>query len=263
MTKSRFNFLTVVALLCVLGVGSRQTAGAADNAEEAQTYRPITIGAEAGTPGLGGSASWRFSDHFGVRAGFNYFSYSSSGDEFMGEKFELTDLNTGDVKEATIDTKLRLMSEPLGFDYFPWKKSTFRITVGIMLNQNEQTGKVPWEDQQFITIAGGQFLMANGTYDGGIPNGIGDLNMKVEQQAVSPYVAIGYSYFFDKAKHWSLSGELGVAYTGSPDVALSTSSGSESTDPILKGALSAEAQQMQDNAWKFYPILRIGVNYSF
>ena len=54
-----------------------------------------------------------------------------------------------------------------------------------------------------------------------------------------------------------------VAYTGSPDETLSTSSGSESYNTNLQGALNAEAQMMQDNAWKFYPILRIGVNFSF
>ena len=35
------------------------------------------------------------------------------------------------------NTDLRLMSEPIGVDIYPWKKSSFRITVGIMLNQNE------------------------------------------------------------------------------------------------------------------------------
>ena len=242
MTKSRFNLLTVGALLCGLAAGSAPTARAADNAEEAPAYQPFTFGAEAGTPGFGGSANWRFSDHFGARAGLSYFSYAETGVEIEGIKY---------------NTDLRLMSEPLGVDIYPWKKSSFRITVGILLNQNELTGTgVPDQDG---------FLPINGTgYDVSI-NGIGDLNMKVKQLPVSPYISVGASYYFDKAKHWSLSGELGVAYTGSPDVALSTSSGSESQDPELQGNLNVEAQQIESWAgkYKFFPILRIGVNYSF
>ena len=245
MTKSRFNFLAVGALLCGLTAGSTRTACAADNAEEAPAYQPFTVGAEVATPGVGGSASWRFSDHFGARAGFNYWSDSQNGNEIEGNKY---------------NTDLRLMSEPIAVDIYPWKQSSFRITVGIMLNQNELTGTgVPTQGFQ---NAPAFFIINDQPYVAG-SGGIGDLNLKAEQQPVSPYISIGYSYYFDKAKHWSLSGEIGVAYTGSPDVALSTSSGAESTDPILQGDLNVEAQQIKDNAWKFYPILRIGVNFSF
>jgi hypothetical protein len=143
-------------------------------------------------------------------------------------------------------------------DIYPWRQSSFRITVGIMLNQNELTGVRPADNSTAYVPTS----IGNGIYDTGL-NGIGDLNLKAKQQPVSPYLSIGYSYYFDKAKHWSLSGEIGVAYTGSPDVALSTSSGSEITDPNLRGDLNVEAQQIKDNALKFYPILRVGVNFSF
>src|SRR4051794_27218477 len=54
------------------------TSGAAEAATPAESgppplYRPWSVGAEAGSTGLGGSGSWRFADHFGVRAGFYYF----------------------------------------------------------------------------------------------------------------------------------------------------------------------------------------------
>lgn len=243
MMKSRFNLLALGALLCGLTVGSTPTAIAADSDEEAPTYQPFTVGAEVATPGVGGSASWRFADHWGARAGFNYWSYSQNGNEIEGIKY---------------NTDLRLMSEPIALDIYPWKKSSFRITVGIMLNQNELTGMRP-PDNSFAFVP---TLIGNGIYDTGL-NGIGGLNLTAKQQPVSPYISIGYSYYFDKAKHWSLSGEIGVAYTGSPDVTLSTTTGSENTDPNLRGDLNAEAQQIEDSAMKFYPILRIGVNYSF
>lgn len=242
MTKSRFNFLALGALLCSLTLGSTPTARAADNAEEAPAYQPFTIGAEAGTPGFGGSASWRFADHLGARGGFSYFSFSQTDVEIDGINYNNTDL--------------RLMSEPLGLDIYPWKKSSFRITVGIMLNQNEYTGVAsqdPIANRTFLGIGD-----SGNSYDSAA---IGDLNLKVEQQPISPYLSIGYSYYFDKAKHWSLSGELGVAYTGNPDVTLTTGI----PNSVPQQDLNAEAKQIEDTVskYKFYPILRIGVNFSF
>ena len=42
-------------------------------------YRPWMLSLEAGTTGIGVGASWRFDDHFGVRAGVNGLQYSDSG----------------------------------------------------------------------------------------------------------------------------------------------------------------------------------------
>jgi hypothetical protein len=63
-------------------------AGMASRADDTQTlteadsshvpYQPFTIGAEVGTLGAGGAVNWRFSDHFGVGAAFDYFSYNYS-----------------------------------------------------------------------------------------------------------------------------------------------------------------------------------------
>ncbi len=239
--KSRFNFLALGALLCGLTLGSTPSACAADNDEEAPAYQPFSVGAEVATPGVGGSASWRFSDHFGARAGFNYWSYSQDGNEIDGIKY---------------NTDLRLMSEPIALDIYPWKKSSFRITVGIMLNQNELTGVAPQDP-----IANRTFLEIGNSGNSYDSAAIGDLNLKVEQQPVSPYLSIGYNYYFDKAKHWSLSGELGVAYTGNPDVTLTTSV----PGSVAQQDLNAEAKQIEDTyaKYKFYPILRIGVNFSF
>ena len=53
-----------------LALGSAQNVRAAEEVD----YQPFSLTAEAGTLGLGGSLSWRFSDHLGVRGGFNYFA---------------------------------------------------------------------------------------------------------------------------------------------------------------------------------------------
>jgi hypothetical protein len=112
-----------------------------------------------------------------------------------------------------------------------------------------------------------QTFVRIGSSDYQLENGIGDLYMNADQSPVSPYVSIGMSFYLDKQKHWSLDGELGVAYTGDPDVTLSTSSGAEAANTPLGGQLrsdlNSEARQIEDGAWKVYPIIKVSVSYSF
>jgi hypothetical protein len=82
--------------------------------------------------------------------------------------------------------------------------------------------------------------------------------MNLEQPAVAPFVSIGMNFYLDKARHWSIGGELGVAYTGDPDVTLSTTTGL-----VPQSDLDLEAQEIEDGAWKFYPIVKVSLNYSF
>ena len=160
-----------VVLTCVVTNLSTQYAAAADESG-APDYRPFTLSLEAASTGPGLSANWRFTDHFGARAGVNGLFGSS------------IDVGSQDIEGINYDTSLKLMSEPLALDIYPWKKSTFRITVGILLNQNEVEGVVPQDP-----VFGQTFIDINGTsYDSA---SIGDLNMKLEQPAVAPFISIG------------------------------------------------------------------------
>ena len=236
--KRIFSLIGCGALLGIAANVSTPTARAAD-AEGAPDYRPFTLGLEASTTGVGGSGNWRFADHWGTRAGFNYFSYSQ---------------DAKDIEGISYNTDTRLMSEPLAVDIYPWAKSSFRITVGILFNQNQLEGVVPQDP-----VFGQTFVDINGTlYDSA---SIGNLNMKIEQWPVAPYLSIGGSIYFDKAKHWSLSGELGVAYTGNPTATLTTSI----PNSVAPQDLNGEEKQLEDWAkkYQFYPILRLSMNYSF
>jgi hypothetical protein len=237
MMKRIFGLLGVV-LTCVATNWSTQTAAAADESATSD-YRPFTLGLEASSTGPGLAADWRFAEHFGARAGVNGFFGAG------------IDIGNRDIEGINYDATLKLMSEPLAVDIYPWKSSTFRVTVGIMLNQNQIEGVVPQDPvfgNTFITIGGTSYDSAS----------IGDVNMKLEQNLAAPYVSVGMSFYLDEQKHWSIGGELGVAYTGNPDVTLSTSSGL-----VPQQDLDAEAQQIKDGAWKVYPIVKLSVNYSF
>jgi len=224
--KSFGAYSRLAVVVCGLAISVTESG----LAEDAVDYQPLSLTAEAGTLGLGGSLSWRFSDHLGVRGGLNYFSYHHS-DKIEGINYDAT---------------LRLQSFPLGIDIYLSKSSSFRITAGVLLNQNKLSGSVP----------PGTTVDINGTAY------TTDLTMEAKQQELSPFVTIGGSIYFDSKKHVGLGLELGVAYTGSPDVTL-THSGP--ANPALDADIKAERAQIEKKAkdYKFYPIVKVGLTISF
>ena len=185
-------------------------AGKSSEKAAPPAYRPWTVGIEAGTQGIfGGFGSWRFSDHLGLRLGADYAQTSIGHVGIAGINYE---------------AKLRLLSEPLVLDIYPWQKHSFHLGVGVLFNQNELTGTA------------------------GDPH-FGTLTMKIEQQPVDPYLTIGGNLlYFDHPHRWALSGELGVAYTGDPRV--------------TAGHYHAELRHWaQDYTW--WPVAKLAVTFSF
>lgn len=242
---------TIGILVCSLVLGATQLTAA-----DEPNYRAVTIGVDAGTTGFGGSASLRFSDHFGVRGGVNYFSYDTEEFTYSGSM-----TNGAAVTDKKFNVNLRLMSEPLALDYYPSAKSSFRISLGVLLNQNRFKGSVPTNGLPNTTFD----VNDHPYFQSGMPGG---LELEVKQMPISPYLSIGGSIYLDKSRHWSLSGELGVAYTGSPKVSLTSPNYDPNNDvgPFpLSESLNAEEESIKKDAdkYKFYPIVKIGVSYSF
>ncbi len=224
------NILTkalVFAPIALTGMVSRaedtQTLTEADSSHA--SYQPFTIGAEIGTLGAGGAVNWRFSDHFGVGAAFDYFSYNYHT-TIEGIDFD--------------NNRLRLMSEPVTLNLYPSKNHSFHLSIGALFNQNQLTGS------------------KTGTVDlDGTPY-TGTVNLEIKQQPLNPYVSIGGNLYFDKGHHVSLGGELGVVYTGDPQVSLSAPGAPPS-------AIAGEESQIHNYAKKaqFWPIAKLSLNYSF
>ncbi len=239
---------TIGLLVCSLVFGATHLTAA-----DEPNYRAVTIGVDAGTTGFGGSASLRFSDHFGVRGGVNYFSYDT--DEFT---YTTRDPGLSPAVDQKFKASVRLLSEPIALDYYPSAKSSFRVSLGVLINQNEFTANV-----QNSGVSGSSFVFNGVNYlQSGFTNGV---DLEIKQQILSPYVSVGTSFYFGKSKRWALSGELGVAYTGSPKVTLSTPNSAYNGNQAYLDDVAAEEAKIEKEAedYKFYPIVKIGVSYSF
>ncbi len=223
------NRLAVVIISVAVGIAP------VARASEEVDYRTLSLSADAGTLGLGGTVSLRFSDHFGIRGGFNYFDYDYTGEE-EGNDYSLN---------------FHLESIPLGIDYYFSKDGSLRITGGVLLNKNKFSGSTTGVDVEL---------------DGNTYN---DPNLKVDMafkpEDISPFLTVGGTIYFGNSKRVGLNLEAGVAYLpGGYDVTL-THNSNNTTHPGIDQDLENERQQLEDSTkhFKFYPIFKVGVTVSF
>lgn len=233
MTMQKIKLAAVLAVVSgLLGATIPALAETAEN-------KTFTAGVEVGTLGPGVSIGVRLTEHFGLRGGVNYFSYSRDGDE---------------VSDVTFNSKLRMFSAPVGVDFYPWADSAFRITGGVLINGNRFTAIAPQQAPGAVSVPLGT--------SGGIDSAaIGDLNLKVDQDVIAPYIGVGYNWFLGKEKRWTIGGEVGIAYAGSPNVTLTRSNGPDAID----AQVAIERQQIEDDLEKYtvYPIVKVSIGFSF
>ena len=216
----------ILAAFCFLSWTGPATAGDSGR---------LAIAARSGTLGLGGDVMVNVLSDVNVRLGVGFFDL-----DFDGE-----------VEDVEYDFDLDLLTFPLVVDWYPFENK-FHLSVGIILNQTEAS--------------------LDGRYDGTIEIGdeiytsdeIGALSGEVSFRDVAPYVGIGWGNAFGKARRWGFVTDLGVAFTGSPDVALSAS-GPLADDPTFLANLAREADDVQDKADKFkiYPVLSANLYFRF
>jgi hypothetical protein len=196
-----------------------------------RSYQPLNIGAEAGTTGFGGTAGWRFANHFGLVGGMDYLKYS---------------LNKT-YSDIPYSGNVQMQSEYAGISYYPSKESSFRINFGAYFNQNQFTGSAISDGT--LTVNG--FPVPPGT----------SVNLEYKQQPINPYVSISGNLYFDKGHHFSLGAELGAFYLGDPRVSVTTNP----SGAVPPSDLAAYQQQVEDDIKKLpvWPILKLSLNYSF
>jgi hypothetical protein len=194
---------------------------------QAPDYYPFTLSGEIGTTGYGGTGIYRFSDHFGVSGGMDYFYYSRNGS----------------IKDVDYHANIRLMSEPVALSLYPWADSSFHLNLGAIFNQNRVIGNNP----------GGSFTLNSTTYPG-------TLSLNIQQQPIDPYLSIaGNFFYFDHGHHVSLGGELGAMYTGQPRVGLISSNPAADADVATeRNTLIHYARDLE-----VWPILKLSLNISF
>lgn len=249
-----------------------------------------TLGLKVGTLGIGVDASVPLSKyfespvakHFGLRANLNYFTYSRKILDVVPSSLK-TDFETfGKNADGTID----LLTVGLLLDYYPFEQAQFRFTAGAYYNGNKVgiTGNPSSSTERFeIPNSGGEYLVFNGT---GTVSGNSVLNN------VSPYLGMGWGNRGGE-KGWSWSMDIGAMYHGTPQIegdatidsgkvthydvndnvlntfdadankALAQSDLNAEFNPAIDDVNSEIKNNSNSKYFKWYPVVAIGITYSF
>ncbi|MES2300388.1 MAG: hypothetical protein V4582_25360 [Pseudomonadota bacterium] len=220
-----------VALMAGLVLGS---GGA--RAGEAAT---AGVSLEGGSTGLGAHLSIPIESDIGARLGFGYFKFNYSG-------------NTSDTD---YDFKMKLQSFDALLDWFPMEGS-FRLSAGLAANGNNIGASAKSNANGSYTFDGHSYQAASA----------GRITGSIDFQKMVPYLGFGWGSS-SNGKGWGLSSDFGLLFQGKPRTSLS-SSGCSAPALVcaqLNADLVTESDKLADEVkgFKYYPVVRAGLSYTF
>jgi hypothetical protein len=215
----------LLVMAAVLGSGGR--AGAA--------LDEWAIAFKTGTLGIGGELRTTLLPDLHLRGSVQWFPLSF-------------DLEFDDVE---YDVDLRLLNPMLALDWFPFG-GDFRVSGGLVFNAS---------DVELEATADRAVRIGNTIY---FPADLGSIVGEAEFNEIAPYVGIGFGNPFLGSRRWGLTGDIGVAFIGSPGVRL-RATGPFADNPLLLADLAREEQEIEDDLrrWRFYPVLSLTLYYHF
>lgn len=221
--------------LCIASIFSAASFAALAS-EEASTN--ISSYGSLGTQGIGAGVSMRLNERSALRLEMNGLSVSK------------------DFSEDSIDYEGKLKNNSIAalYDWHFSPASSFRVTAGLVFNDGglEASG---------TSGVAGSYTVGGTT----VAVGAGErVDVNADFRKISPYVGIGWSKVA-KDKGFSVFGDIGAFYA-KPDVRLSLSptlnTAVNAADP---NAVERETDKIQDrfDKLKWYPVLRVGLRYTF
>ena len=170
----------------------------------------------------------------GIRIGGNYFKYSYEG-EASGNEYEL---------------ELELKNAGLLIDIHPFKQA-FRITGGVMYNGNLLSGN------------------AQGTWKANkVEYPINKAYAELSFPSFAPYAGIGWDTTFGDHDTWGFTFDIGVVFTGTPELALDVTLDPTATDDQkanFEADKNKEMAEVKDALydWELWPVVSAGIVYQF
>lgn len=215
---------TLLAVFIALGLG--QTAVAQSSGG---------ISPKLSTLGVGLEYQHNISNNWGVSAGFYGYNYGRN-----------------EVRNnIRYDAKLKLRHFAVLGHYYPWENG-FRFSGGAVLNNSKITGDAI--NSGTIDLDGVDYTVAD----------VGSVHAKADFRKVAPYLGVGWDSGDRSNVGLSFSADLGVMFTGKPDVSLTAQCAGGCPQFIIDAA-ARERNNLQDDldSFKFYPVLSIGATYRF
>ena len=216
------------------GMGQGSLAGPAPAAPESDSAGGVGVTVKVGTLGAGGDVTIGANDYFGVRLGANGLNYSGSS------SIENNSSIYGDFEWLTYSALL---------DVYPFGGG-FRLSGGGMLNKNKV--KLQADLDKPVELDGNDFSLS-------------DLHGEVTFANTAPYLGIGYGNAVGADGRWHFACDFGVMFQGSPKVSASATASDPALQPAVDAAMANEISKIQNdaNAFKYYPVISVGISYRF
>lgn len=198
-------------------------------------YADITINGKISTLGLGIEAAFPMTQSVDGRIGINSYKYS----------FNQTSTSNGLATDYNGDLNLDSL-EALA-DWHPFAGS-FRMSGGLIYNNNK-VNLAARPANGTVNIGGTTYSIAPGE----------SVNAAVSFRKIAPYLGIGWGRT-PKNTGLSFTSDIGIMYQGTPKTSVTTN---------IPGVTSADLSQASSdlnsslNNFKFYPVISIGVGYTF
>lgn len=152
------------------------------------------------------------------------------------------DVSGSTTPDATkYDYKLDTGYKTLGLDWHPFNGS-FRVSAGYA-----------WSDISLDVRSVGSY-----TFNGVTATGTATGRIKYDN---APYVSIGWGNHAPSKGGLFFNSELGVMFTGKPTVDLTTDNATFNTKNAAD--IQAEKEKVKKDAMDFFPMLKVGLGYTF
>lgn len=199
--------------------------------------RAFNTAVKLGTLGLGVDVSTPINDKLSARFNLNGASYTDTQD------------NDGNEFEGTLD----LLTVGALVDYYPFENN-FRLSGGVYYNANEFTGTATPSITTTIELNDVEYTIDD----------IAKVNTDVTFNKFAPYVGVGWGNDA-RDKGWGFTLDLGVMYHGSAEAGLSPEIKDLNKIAEIRDAIKEEEKNIEDDLadYKVYPVVSVGVNYSF
>ncbi len=201
--------------------------------------RPVNLSVGVSTLGLGVQVSTPIiPGSLDLAVGLNHFSYNHNG------------TYTGDSSSIPYQGNIRLQTIPVLLNYYPFA-GVFRLTGGVMVNQNRIA---------MNSTGNGTYVINGHPYPAST---VGTFTGRATWKRVAPYLGIGWGSKASRQTGFSLGFDLGVLFTGAPQVTLSASNSSSAPQLASDVAAAQASANQKASSYKLWPVIGVRIGYDF
>lgn len=231
--KTNYLKMKVIHILSTFSFISLVNFASAQQAQSSADYHlGFRVAPRISTLGAGLEVAKGFTPNFGLRAGFNYFSYGYDATE----------------SDVSYELDLELKSFGLFADWHPFK-GAFRLSGGLLINGNGLSGSA--KPTTLVEIGGTDYDLTS-------------VNLDISYNTLAPYLGLGWDTTFGDRDNWGFAFDLGLIYSGSAEAALTATGPGSEIGTFEENRIKEQNELQSDlDSLKWWPVISAGLVYQF